>query len=285
MAGEVRKKMEQRYTPTDQAYSRMTTEEMRKAFLLDRLFAPGTVSMSYCDTDRAIVGGAVPVREPLPLLAAKKEMAAEYFLERREVGIVNIGGAGVVRADGAQFELSPKDMLYVGRGVRKVEFESVDAKNPAFFYFASFPAHKEYPAAHGKFANAEPTRLGSAENCNRRTIYKYIHPAGIRSCQLVMGLTELETGSVWNTFPPHTHQRRAEIYLYFGLDPESMVVHLMGKPEETRSLIVRDRQAVISPSWSIHCAAATRSYSFVWAMGGENQDFSDMDAVPLKDIF
>jgi 4-deoxy-L-threo-5-hexosulose-uronate ketol-isomerase len=262
----------------------MTTDELRSVFACDKLFVPGNIAMVYCDTDRAIVGGAVPANEPLKLQATKKEMAAEFFTERRELGIVNIGGQGTVRADGKEFSLSFKDMLYIGRGVRNIEFCSAGAARPAAFYFVSFPAHTTYPVTHTTFADAEKAHLGSVEGANKRTINKYIHGGGVKSCQLVMGLTELESGSVWNTMPPHTHMRRMEIYLYYGIDDESLVVHLMGKPDETRSLILRNQQAVISPSWSVHCGAATKSYSFVWAMGGENQEFSDMDAVSPRDL-
>jgi 4-deoxy-L-threo-5-hexosulose-uronate ketol-isomerase len=264
----------------------MTTAELRRAFVLDGLFLPGRISMVYCDTDRAIVGGAVPSREPLALQATKKELAAEYFNERRELGIVNIGNPGSVTVDGEEFPMAMRDMLYVGRGARSIQFNggSGEKDGPAF-YFVSFPAHASYPHTRVTFTAAEKARLGAPETANRRTINKYIHEKGARSAQLVMGLTELETGSVWNTMPPHTHQRRMEIYLYFGLAPEAITLHLMGEPSETRSLVLRNRQAVISPSWSIHCAAATTNYSFIWAMGGENQEFGDMDAVDMQDIY
>ncbi len=274
--------MEIRHVPNDDAYRRMTTQELRGAFLLDGLFVPGQISMTYCDADRAIVGGAVPQGAPLHLHATKAEMAAEFFTERREVGVVNIGGNGTIRADGREFPLWAKDMLYIPRGVKTVEFRSAGADHPAQFYFVSYPAHASHPMSCVQYADAEKNSLGSPENANRRTICKYIHPGGAKSCQLVMGLTELERGSVWNTMPPHTHARRSEVYLYLGLDEEAMVVHLMGKPDETRTIVVRDRQAVLSPGWSIHCAAGTRNYTFVWAMGGENQDFADMDGVPMQ---
>jgi 4-deoxy-L-threo-5-hexosulose-uronate ketol-isomerase len=262
----------------------MTTDELRKAFVLDRLFAPGSINTVYFDADRAIVGGVAPAETSLQLLATKKEMAAEFFTERREIGVVNIGGEGKISADGKDYTLAFKDMLYIGRGVKNIEFSSVRPAPTALFFLVSFPAHTAYPVALARPSDADKTHLGSPEGANKRTINKYIHAGGVKSCQLVMGLTDLETGSVWNTMPPHTHMRRMEIYLYFGLDTESIVVHLMGKPDETRSLILRNQQAVISPSWSIHCGAATRNYSFIWAMGGENQDFSDMDALGAKDL-
>ena len=276
--------METRCMPDSESYQRKTTEELRKAFVLDGLFVPGSVHMVYSDADRAIVGGAVPTGVPLQLLATKREMAAEFFAERREVGIVNVGNEGTVRADGHAYSLGHKDMLYLGRGTRTIEFTSLHADHPAVFYFVSFPAHASYPSALARSGEAEKSHLGSSEAANKRTINRYIHAGGVKSCQLVMGLTDLESGSVWNTMPPHTHMRRSEIYLYFGLDAESVVVHLMGKPQETRSLILRNQEAVISPAWSVHCAAATRNYSFVWAMGGENQEFSDMDPVGMKDL-
>jgi 4-deoxy-L-threo-5-hexosulose-uronate ketol-isomerase len=278
-------KMDLRTLPTPESYSRMTTAELRAAFVLGNLFVPGKVSMVYCDADRAIVGGAVPARAPLPLLAGKKEMAAAYFAERREIGVVNIGGPGTVAAGGKAFKLKRKDMLYIGRGTRSVVFGSDRQNDPARFYFVSFPAHAACPTKIARAADAEKSDLGSDEGANRRTINKYIHPGGVGSCQLVMGLTDLAPGSVWNTMPPHTHLRRMEVYLYFNIDSGSAVVHLMGSPGETRSLIMRNGEAVISPAWSIHCGAGTRNYSFVWAMGGENQEFSDMDAVPVTQLY
>ncbi len=276
--------MEVRYLPNSDSYQRMTTDEIRKAFVFDHLFVPGIVNTVYCDTDRAIVGGAVPSDSPLKLAPTKKEMAAEFFTERREVGIVNIGGEGRVHTDGLDHVLSYKDMLYIGRGVKTIEFSSTRSAQPAMFFLVSYPAHSTYPVTVARAANTEKAQLGSTEGANKRTINKYIHAGGVKSCQLVMGLTDLEVGSVWNTMPPHTHMRRMEIYLYFALSPESVVVHLMGKPDETRSLVLRNREAVVSPSWSIHCGAATQNYSFIWAMGGENQEFSDMDPVGMKDL-
>lgn len=276
--------MQVRYIPNSESYQRMSTDELRRSFVFEHLFSPGALNLVYCDTDRAIVGGVVPLDAPLRLMATKKELAAEYFTERRELGVVNIGGDGMIRTDGRQNTLSHKDMLYVGRGVKEIEFLSARASHPAVFYFVSYPAHAAYPVAAARFAEAEQTRLGSGQGANQRTIRKYIHTGGVKSCQLVMGLTDLEVGSVWNTMPPHTHTRRTEVYLYFGLDPESIVVHMMGKPDETRSVVLHNQQAVISPSWSIHCGAGTRNYSFVWAMGGENQEFSDMDLVDMREI-
>ncbi len=262
----------------------MTTAELRSIFVLDSLFVPGTVAMTYCDADRAILGGAIPTERPLALQSSKKEMSADYFAERREIGIVNIGGNGVVAADGQEFAVGIHDMVYIGRGTKEVQFRSDDPARPAVFYFASFPAHAAYPNALAPKKNAERAQLGTAAGANKRTINRYIHAGGVKSCQLVMGMTELDSGSVWNTMPAHTHQRRMEAYLYYDLSPEDIVVHLMGRPDATRSVILRDRQVVVSPSWSIHCASATKNYRFVWAMGGENQEFGDMDAVAMTDL-
>lgn len=274
--------MEVRYSPDAKAVRTMTNEELRKYFLIDSLFAEDAVPMVYSDIDRSITGSAVPVNQRLTLISSKKEMAAEFFLERREIGIINIGGDGKITVDNVSFEMKHEDCLYIGRGAREVEFSSAESLNPAKFYFVSFPAHASYPTTHAKLAEVEPVRLGSEREANKRTIYKYIHPRGIKSCQLVMGLTELETGSVWNTMPVHTHQRRSEIYMYFNLKQDAIVVHLIGEPGETKHVIIRNRQAVLSPSWSIHSGVATSNYSFIWAMGGENQDFDDMDWVPMN---
>jgi 4-deoxy-L-threo-5-hexosulose-uronate ketol-isomerase len=262
----------------------MTTEELRKNFVLDRICVPGALTSVYCDADRSIVGFAVPTTDALVLTASRKEMAADHFLERREIGIISVGAAGSIRADGKEFKLEKRDTLYIGRGTKEVTFHSAKGTDPAVFYFASYPAHREYPARLMKASEATPAPLGTAKDANRRTIYKYIHQAGIPSCQLVMGMTVLEEGSIWNTMPAHTHLRRSEVYMYFDLPDNGMVVHLMGEPTETRHVILRNRQAVLSPSWSIHAGAATQAYSFVWAMGGENQAFDDMDQVPMSGL-
>ena len=276
--------MDIRYLPDDRTYERWSTEEIRRAFLMERLFVPGAVTMVYCDADRAIAGGAVPAGSPLALKATKKEMAANFFTDRREVGVVNLGGDGVVRTDGVDHALRARDMLYIGRGTKDVLFSSVKSDAPALFYFASYPAHASYPTMLAPHENVDRSHLGAMETANKRIINRYIHTGGVKSCQLVMGLTELAPGSVWNTMPPHTHQRRMEIYLYTGLGEQDLVVHLMGRPDATRNVLVRDMQAVISPPWSIHCAAGTKNYVFVWAMGGENQEFGDMDAVAVSDL-
>ncbi len=276
--------MEVRYSPDPVAARTMSTADLRRHFLLEGLFAPDAVPMVYSDIDRSITGSAVPAREPLSLLATKKEMAAEYFLERREIGIVNIGGRGKIIADGKEFPMELRDGLYLGKGTKEVTFFSADASAPARYYFVSFPAHAAHPAARITSAEAETVRLGSQKDANSRTLRRYIHLKGVRSCQLVMGVTELDEGSVWNTMPVHTHQRRSEIYMYFNLPPDAVVIHLLGPPDETKHLMVRDGQAVISPSWSVHSGVGTRHYTVVWAMGGENQVFDDMDWVDMKGL-
>jgi 4-deoxy-L-threo-5-hexosulose-uronate ketol-isomerase len=276
--------MEVRFAPNAHAAQRMTTEELRSNYLIDNLFTENAVTLVYTDVDRAIIGGIVPTNSPLQLLASKKEMAADYFCERREAGIINIGGKGSVEVDGKKYPMEKKDVLYIGRGAQKISFESEKKEEPARYYLMSYPAHTAYPTAHAKFSDAEPAQLGSQKDANKRTIYKYIHLNGIKSCQLVMGMTELDEGSVWNTMPAHTHLRRSEIYMYFNLKSDAVVFHFMGEPVQSRNLVMRNGHVAISPSWSIHCGAGTSNYSFVWAMGGENQEFSDMDPVPMTEI-
>lgn len=257
------------------------TAELREHFLIQDLFMPGGVKMVYTTYDRLIVGGVCPLKET-KLEADQAIIGAAYLLERREMGIINIGGAGTVKADGKSFELAFKDGLYLGRGVRDLAFTSADSAKPAKFYFNCAPAHTSYPIGKTTPAAAEPTRLGAMEKSNQRTIRKYFHPDGLKSCQLVMGMTTLERGSVWNTMPVHTHQRRMEAYLYFGIPGDDLAMHFMGEPSETRHIVVRNEEAVLSPSWSIHSGAGTCSYTFIWGMVGENQTFTDMDAVPMK---
>ncbi len=275
--------MEMRYTPDPIRFEIMDTTELRENFLIDILFVEGEITMVYSDIDRVIVGGVVPLNVSLTLEAGE-ELKAAYFAERREIGVINIGCEGTVTVDGSEFTMARLDALYIGRGSRDIAFASADAANPARFYLVSYPAHAAHPTTHARIADAEPVRLGSSKECNERTIYKYIHPAGIKSCQLVMGCTQLEGGSVWNTMAPHTHERRSEVYMYFDLAETAAVFHFMGQPQETRHIVVRDGQVVISPSWSIHAGAGTTNYSFVWAMGGENQDFTDTDGIQVGTI-
>ena len=275
--------MQTRYSPNQQGYSKLDTQGLRDTFLITSLFVPGQVELVYTDADRAIVGSAVPTASPLKLVA-DAELRAACFCERRELGILNIGGAGAVQVDGKSFEMGKLDCLYVSRGNHDITFASRDAAAPAAFYLLSYPAHASYPTTLARKADATAVELGSAADANRRTINKYIHPAGIKSCQLVMGFTQLAEGSVWNTMPPHTHTRRSEIYLYFDVGSARRVMHFMGTPQETRHIILSDRQAIISPSWSVHCACGTGAYTFCWGMGGENQAFDDMDAAPLDQL-
>jgi 4-deoxy-L-threo-5-hexosulose-uronate ketol-isomerase len=275
--------MQIRFSPNQNDYQKLDTDELRAAFLIETLFAPGKLELVYTDADRAIVGSVVPTDAAIKL-SADAELRAAYFCERRELGILNAGGSGSVEVDGKRHDLAKTDCLYVGRGSQNVSFTSHDAAKPAAFYLLSYPAHAACPTTHASQKDATPVELGTAADANRRTIYKYIHTGGIKSCQLVMGFTRMQEGAVWNTMPPHTHTRRSEVYMYFDLDPSRRVMHFMGAPRQTRHLVVADRQAAISPSWSIHCGCGTGAYAFCWGMGGENQTFDDMDAAPVQQL-
>jgi 4-deoxy-L-threo-5-hexosulose-uronate ketol-isomerase len=264
-------------------YPRMTTEELRGTFLLEEMFKPGAITVAYVDLDRAVVGGAVPTGKALKL-ESSPELRAEFFCERRELGVLNIGGAGTVTVDGKEFKLDKLDCVYVGRSSKDVSFASASADKPAAFYLLSYLAHAEHPTAMVKFKDIEPVKLGAVATCNKREIYKAIHREGIKSCQLVMGFTLLEEGSNWNTMPAHTHMRRSEIYMYFDVDAAQRIVHLMGPQQETRHLVMKDREIVVSPGWSIHAGVGTAKYGFCWGMGGENQDYGDMDGVAIVDL-
>lgn len=264
-------------------YPRMTTAELRETFLLDDSYRPGALNLSYIDLDRAVVGMAAPANDPLAL-PTFSELRASHFTERRELGVLNIGGPGLVHVGSESCALDNLDVLYIGRGNPDVRFESKSTENPAVYYLLSYPAHTAYPVTLVRKADASPTELGSSESCNLRTITKYIHQGGAQSCQLVMGVTHLHAGSAWNTMPPHTHMRRSEIYMYFNLAPDARVFHLMGPPQETRHLVLQNRDIVISPGWSIHAGMGTRAYSFCWGMGGENQDYADMDPAPVDSL-
>jgi 4-deoxy-L-threo-5-hexosulose-uronate ketol-isomerase len=275
--------LELRDLPGPAGFSSMKTAELRAAFLIEDLFVSGEIRMLCWQSDRAIIGAAVPGRKAIPL-PNPKELAAAHFTQRRELGIVNIGRAGCVRMGPNEIILKEREAVYIGRGTPDISFSSKDPANPAQFYFVSYPAHAAYPCAKIDEARMESAECGSDAGCNRRTIHKLIHPAGVASCQLTMGLTRLAEGSVWNTMPAHRHGRRSEIYLYFDLPKDGIVVHCMGEPKETRHIIMRNRQVVLSPSWSLHFGAGTTNYSFIWAMGGENQEFTDMDAVPMEEL-
>jgi len=269
--------------PDPVRYATMTTRQLRDSFLLDNLFQPGELQAVYVDLDRTVLGSAVPLHSPLSL-AAYPELRAESFTERRELGVLNIGGKGSVQVDSEWFELEKLDCLYIGRGKHEVNFASADASQPAEFYLLSYPAHAEYPTRVSRRADLEAVKLGVPETCNVREIRKHIHADGVKSCQLVMGFTEMASGSVWNTMPPHTHMRRSEVYLYFDLPEDARVLHLMGPAEETRHLVVANKQVAISPGWSMHAGVGTTRYSFCWGMGGENQVYSDMDPVRVQDL-
>jgi 4-deoxy-L-threo-5-hexosulose-uronate ketol-isomerase len=273
--------MKLHYFPSPAETNTLGTEPLREQFMLTGLFQPGQVTAHYTDLDRMIVGAAVPTSAPLALPSAK-ETGTDFFLERREIGILNIGAPGVVRVGAARQTLGTLDCLYIGRGEREVAFENGGA-GQAQFYFISTPAHAKHPTVLATRAQAEVQELGESALANRRRICRYIHLNGIKSCQLVMGFTEFESGSVWNTMPPHTHSRRTEVYMYFDLGSQ-MIVHLMGQPQSTRHLIVRDREVVLSPAWSIHAGVGTGNYRFCWAMGGDNQVFHDMDQVPISEL-
>ncbi|MCY7352056.1 MAG: 5-dehydro-4-deoxy-D-glucuronate isomerase [Cytophagaceae bacterium] len=258
------------------------TERLRSQFLVETLLEPYRFHFAYAHYDRFMVGGAVPIDAPMTLPAYPEVLKADFFLERRELGLVNVGGAGVVVADGEQFALDKLDGLYLGKGTREVALISRDVANPARFFMASAPAHHAYPNRRLTREEAAPVEMGTAEMANQRTIYKYIHAEGLASCQLIMGVTVLHPGSVWNTMPTHHHDRRMEAYFYFDLPENQRVFHLMGQPDQTRHLVVANEQAVFSPPWSIHSGCGTANYSFVWAMAGENHSYTDMEAVPVQ---
>lgn len=259
-----------------------TTDRLREEYVIETLFVPDEAVLVYSHIDRIIAGGILPVAGAVALTGSK-ELASEYFLERRELGVINVGGAGVVTVDGTVYDMNARDGLYVGMGAKALSFQSLDPKDPAKFYLNSAPAHKTYPNVKIDISQANPRPLGDAASCNKRTIYQYLHPAVMQTCQLCMGLTQLEPGSNWNSMPCHTHERRMEVYFYFDLD-EAVVFHMMGEPTETRHVVLHNEQAVISPSWSIHTGVGTRNYAFIWGMCGENQTFDDMDAVPMATL-
>jgi 4-deoxy-L-threo-5-hexosulose-uronate ketol-isomerase len=263
--------------------AQMNTAALREHFLLESLIDADTVRLAYTHYDRMIVGGVKPVNKRVEL-GNYDNLKSAFFLERREIGIINVGGTGRVYADDKVFEVNKLGCVYVGKGIGKVLFESTNADRPAVFFLLSAPAHQSYPTTHFTKEDASPVTLGSSETCNNRTIYKYIHNEGIKSCQLVMGLTVLASGSIWNTMPAHVHDRRMEAYFYFDVQEGHTVFHFMGKPQETRHLLVHNHQAILSPSWSIHSGAGTASYSFIWGMAGENKDFTDMDGVAISDL-
>ncbi|MBQ9303953.1 MULTISPECIES: 5-dehydro-4-deoxy-D-glucuronate isomerase [unclassified Butyrivibrio] len=270
------------------------TQRLREEYLIDDLFQPDVIKLVYSHIDRIITGSAVPVKEELKLTAGD-ELRAEYFLQRREMGVINIGGAGVITIDGKKYDVDYKQGMYIGMGAKDVSFASCDASKPAKFYINSAPAHKTYPTVLIKregtpsegvviIKDENKKELGSLEQANHRVINKYILPGQVETCQLEMGMTELKPGSVWNTMPCHTHDRRMEVYLYFDIPEDALVMHFMGEPTETRHIVMRNEQAVISPSWSIHSGCGTQAYTFIWGMVGENQDFDDMDDCEMTSL-
>jgi 4-deoxy-L-threo-5-hexosulose-uronate ketol-isomerase len=275
--------MEVRFQNSPKETAAMNTQELRANFLIEKLMVDDEVRLVYSHYDRVIVGGARPFSKTLSL-ETHSELRADYFLERRELGIINVGGDGVVETNEASYPLSRLDAVYIGKGVKEVRFKSNEKNNPAVFYLLSAPAHQNYSSKKLTREEALPVTIGETSTANRRTIYKYIHAEGIKSCQLVMGLTILEEGSVWNTMPSHTHTRRMEAYFYFDVADDQRVFHFMGQPRETRHLLVANYEAVISPPWSIHSGCGTARYGFIWGMAGENYTYTDMDPAPLKDL-
>ena len=279
--------MDIRYSCNQRDFKRYTTEETRREFLIENLFQPDEVSATYSHVDRMVVLGIMPVKEKLSIdkgIDIWKNFGTDYFLERRECGMFNVGGAGRVIADGQVYALGYQDCLYLTRGAKEVFFESCDPAAPAKFYLVSAPAHCSYENRLIRIADAAKRPVGALETSNQRTINQFIHPSVLKTCQLSMGMTVLAPGSVWNTMPSHTHERRMEVYFYFEVPENNVVFHMMGEGKETRHIVMQNEQAVISPSWSIHSGAGTSNYTFIWAMGGENQAFDDMDEIPTTEL-
>jgi 4-deoxy-L-threo-5-hexosulose-uronate ketol-isomerase len=275
--------MNQRFEASSREVSTFTNQQIRDQFLIENIFHTDSIELTYTIYDRMIIGGAKPVNLVLEL-ANPDKLKANYFLERREMGIINVGGQGKICTESEAFIVDKLDAIYLGKGTQKVTFESISKENPALFYILSSPAHATYPNTHLAKKDVVTVNLGSLETSNHRTIYKYIHNEGIQSCQLVMGLTILEPGSVWNTMPAHVHDRRMEAYLYFDVDPAHSVMHLMGQPQETKHIWMQNHQAVISPPWSVHSGCGTKNYSFIWGMAGENKDYTDMEFSEITEL-
>ena len=275
--------MQIRFHNSAKEVSTMTTEELRSNFLVESLMQADSLNLVYTHYDRMIIGGIVPVTKTINL-PTYEALKAKYFLERRELGIINVGGDGEIKVNGKTYDVNRLDCLYVGKGTEKVSFKSKKKENPAKFYLLSAPAHHPYATRLLKKEKAMPTEMGAVATANQRTIYKYIHAAGIKSCQLVMGLTILKEGSVWNTMPTHVHDRRMEAYFYFDVPNNQKVIHLMGEPAQTKHLVVSNDEAIISPPWSIHSGCGTSNYGFIWGMGGENSDYADMDMVDINKL-
>lgn len=275
--------MEIRFAIGPEETKQLDTAKLAENYLVKELMTPDKIKLVYSHYDRVIIGGVKPVSRAVAL-PNHPELRAEYFLERRELGIINVGGSGTVTADGKKYRLDTLSCLYLGKGTQSVSFASVSKKTPALFYLLSAPAHAVYPATLFTKEQASPVELGAPETANKRTVYKYIHLEGIKSCQLVMGLTVLASGSVWNSIPPHTHTRRMEVYFYFNLPEEHRIMHFMGNPRETRHLVMANNEAVISPPWSTHYGCGTTNYGFIWGMAGENLVYTDMDPAPVPSL-
>lgn len=279
--------MDIRYSANQNDFKRYTTEEIRKEFLIESLYVPNEVVSVYSHVDRMVTLGCMPVKETVSIekgIDVWKNFGTKFFLERREIGIFNIGGAGRIVADGTEYQLGYQDCLYITMGTKEVLFSSDNANQPAKFYMVSAPAHKPCKTTFISITDAAKRPCGDAETSNKRIINQFIHPDVLETCQLCMGMTVLEPGSVWNTMPSHTHERRMEIYMYFGIPENNVVFHMMGEGKETRHIVMQNEQAVISPSWSIHSGCGTASYIFIWAMGGENKEFDDMDTLKTVEL-
>ena len=279
--------MDIRYSANQRDFKRYTTEETRNEFLIENLYVPNEVVAVYSHVDRMVTLGCMPTTEEVPIdkgIDVWANFGTKYLLERREIGIFNIGGAGVIKADGEEYTMNYKDCIYITMGTKEVTFKSVDPSAPAKFYMVSAPAHKPCKTTFIPIEKAAKRNVGAAETANKRVINQFIHPDVLETCQLSMGMTVLEPGSVWNTMPAHTHERRMEIYMYFEVPEDNVVFHMMGEGKETRHIVMQNEQAVISPSWSIHCGCGTSNYTFIWAMGGENQEFDDMDNIPTTEL-
>ena len=279
--------MDIRYSANPKDALHYTTEELRDEFLIEDLYAPDEVRAVYSHVDRMVVLGILPVKETLSIdkgMEIMKTFGTNFFLERREVGFFNLGGAGVCVVDGQEYTLNPRDCIYITKGTKEVTFRSTNPEEPARFYGVCAPAHRSYETKLLTIGEATKVPMGDEKTSNKRVINQFIHPDVVETCQLLMGLTALEPGSVWNTMPAHTHERRMEIYTYFDLPEDHRAFHFMGEPDETRHLVVKEFDAVISPSWSIHSGCGTTNYTFIWAMGGENQEFTDMDMIPIGDL-
>lgn len=276
-------KLDIRYNNHPEDSKHYDTKTLRERYLIDQIFEKDEILFTYSHHDRIIAGGVMPVTKEVHL-PVTKDLGTTFFLERREMGIINIGGSGYIVLDGKKQLMASRDGMYIGSGTKEVIFVSDDPKNPAKYYVNSAPAHMSYPTVHIPFAKANPNKWGAPKTLNERIIYQYVHPAVCQSCQLVMGMTILNEGSAWNTMPCHTHERRMEVYFYFNMAEDTRVFHLMGQPDETRHIVIKNEQAVISPSWSIHAGVGTSDYTFIWGMCGENKTFDDMDFVKMSDL-